>query len=160
MQELKEISIHEDSPTHSENESHETTSEKNLQSSPKKLWDKLLFFLFVYVYKPLKTYFSKWRGKKEQAPPMLSFEKGLLAFTGSCLSLGIIAVLHYKFLEPIDFPLMQGSFGAASVLLYAAPDRYFENYSFLPFQSIKPAKERDWWTINIIPSWCNLSFSA
>lgn len=86
---------------------------------------KIRLFLQSYILHPLIAYFAKWRGAKEQSPPTLSLEKALLAITGTCLSLGLISTLHYKLLDPLDFPLMQGSFGASAVLLFAAPERLF-----------------------------------
>ncbi|CAF1491017.1 unnamed protein product [Didymodactylos carnosus] len=69
----------------------------------------------------IKCYFRKWSGKREKRPPRATWEDLAWSFIGSIISMGIVAVLHYRLLRQKNFIFLIGSFGATAVLLFAQP---------------------------------------
>lgn len=67
----------------------------------------------------MARFFEKMRGGG-QSPPRVSLAEIGWSWLGSVLGIGLVALLHYRLLDPRGFSLMLGSFGASAVLLYGA----------------------------------------
>ena len=67
----------------------------------------------------MKGYFLKMRGSTK-APPLPGMQEIMLAFVGSCLGLGSIAIVHELFLRSVGLPLIMAPFGASAVLVFGA----------------------------------------
>ncbi|MDL2306961.1 HPP family protein [Desulfovibrio sp. OttesenSCG-928-C06] len=67
----------------------------------------------------MKTLLVKMRGVSK-APPVAQRDEILLAFVGSSLALGLVAMLHGLCLENTGLPLIMAPFGASAVLLFGA----------------------------------------
>jgi CBS-domain-containing membrane protein len=70
------------------------------------------------------VYFSKWRGKSVQSPPLPSLSEAFFSFLGSFVGVGSLAALTFNLLASSPHPtflLIIGSMGATAVLVYAVP---------------------------------------
>lgn len=67
----------------------------------------------------MARFFEKMRGGG-QSPPRVNLAEIGWSWLGSVLGIGLVALLHYRLLDPRGISLMIGSFGASAVLLYGA----------------------------------------
>jgi CBS-domain-containing membrane protein len=67
----------------------------------------------------IRDYFRKMGGVT-QSPPRVNLREILWSWLGGFLGIGLVAVLHYRFLEPRDLMLLVGSLGASAVLTFGA----------------------------------------
>lgn len=118
-EELKDIQIqlpNNTSPNNPNPKSPTKTDQKKSQNCLEK-------FLLDYIIRPIFKYLTKFLGAHESSGKQLSFSEACWAVVGIVLSLGAISALHFLLLEPRDYPLLQASFGATAILLFAAPER-------------------------------------
>ena len=67
----------------------------------------------------IRDYFRKMGGVT-QSPPRVNLREILWSWLGGFLGIGLVAVLHYRLLEPRDLMLLVGSLGASAVLTFGA----------------------------------------
>jgi len=68
----------------------------------------------------LRPYFSKMKGTTS-SPARVSIGEIFWSWLGSFLGIAAIGYIHYEILAQADLLMLVGSFGAAAVLLFAAP---------------------------------------
>jgi CBS-domain-containing membrane protein len=68
----------------------------------------------------LRDYLAKMRGTTRGGPPRVSNAEIAWSWVGSLIGIAVIAALGEAYFDPIDLPLMIGSFGASAVLVYGA----------------------------------------
>jgi CBS-domain-containing membrane protein len=67
-----------------------------------------------------RGYLAKMRGSTHGSPPRVSNAEIAWSWIGSFVGIALLALLGQAYFDPLDLPLMIGSFGASAVLVFGA----------------------------------------